>query len=63
MNKNSLVDGYRHVLNTIYSPKYYYERVKTLLKEFKPRKGLKLPEIHLDFGQLLGLIIVSGLWG
>jgi radical SAM superfamily enzyme YgiQ (UPF0313 family) len=56
MNKKNLIEGYHHVLNTIYSPKYYYERVKTLLKEFKPRKGIKLPEIHIDFRQLVGLV-------
>ena len=36
MNYGSLIDGYKKVLRTIYSPKYYYERVLTLLKNFKP---------------------------
>jgi len=42
MNYDTLINGYKHVLNTIYSPKQYYERVKMLLKEYKPqgvRKG------------------------
>ncbi len=41
MNYETLIDGYKHILNTIYSPKHYYERVKTFLKEYKPqrRKG------------------------
>jgi radical SAM superfamily enzyme YgiQ (UPF0313 family) len=38
MNYEALVSGYRRILNTIYSPKQYYERVKTLLKEYKPQK-------------------------
>ncbi len=37
MNYETLISGYKHILNTIYSPKQYYERVKTLLKEYKPR--------------------------
>jgi len=37
MNYETLISGYKHILNTIYSPKQYYERVKTFLKEYKPR--------------------------
>ena len=37
MNYETLIDGYKKILNTIYSPKQYYERVKILLKEYKPR--------------------------
>jgi len=37
MNHETLIDGYKHILNTIYSPKHYYERVKTFLREYKPR--------------------------
>ena len=36
MDYKALIDGYHKVLNTIYSPKPYYERVKTFLKEYKP---------------------------
>jgi len=39
MNYETLINGYKHILNTIYSPKQYYERVWTFLKEYKPRKG------------------------
>jgi radical SAM superfamily enzyme YgiQ (UPF0313 family) len=41
MNYETLIKGYRHILNTIYSPKHYYERVKNFLREYKPhrRKG------------------------
>ncbi len=39
MNYETLIDGYKHILNTIYSPKYYYERVKIFLREYKPRRG------------------------
>ncbi len=36
MNYETLINGYRHILNTIYSPKQYYERIWTFLKEYKP---------------------------
>ncbi|MCJ7769253.1 MAG: DUF4070 domain-containing protein, partial [Dehalococcoidales bacterium] len=38
MNYDTLINGYRHILNTIYAPKHYYERVRTFLKEYKPQK-------------------------
>ncbi len=38
MNYETLISGYKHILKTIYSPKHYYERVKVLLKEYKPQK-------------------------
>ena len=38
MNYEVLVNGYKHILDTIYSPKHYCERIKTFLKEYKPRR-------------------------
>ena len=37
MNREMLINGYKKILNTIYSPKHYYKRVITFLKEYKPR--------------------------
>jgi len=39
MNFETLINGYKHILNTIYSPKQFYERIKIFLKEFKPGKS------------------------
>jgi radical SAM superfamily enzyme YgiQ (UPF0313 family) len=36
MEHRSLIDGYKKVIDTIYSPKQYYERVKVFLQEYKP---------------------------
>jgi radical SAM superfamily enzyme YgiQ (UPF0313 family) len=36
MNVESLINGYKSVLKTIYSPKEYYKRIMTFMKEFKP---------------------------
>jgi radical SAM superfamily enzyme YgiQ (UPF0313 family) len=44
-----LRDGYRRIMATIYSPKHYYERVKTFLREYKPPK-IKSP---LDFQHVM----------
>ena len=38
MNYQTLIDGYKHILNTIYSPRQYYERITTFLREFNPYK-------------------------
>ncbi len=49
MNYETLINGYKHILDTIYSPKQFYERVKTFLNEYKPRgkrKG-KLQFYHI----------------
>lgn len=55
MNREKLIDGYHQVLNTIYSPKQYYARIKTLLNEYKPRTQIKMPRFHIPFEQLIGL--------
>jgi radical SAM superfamily enzyme YgiQ (UPF0313 family) len=36
MNYETLINGYKHILNTIYSHKEYYERVTTFLREYNP---------------------------
>jgi radical SAM superfamily enzyme YgiQ (UPF0313 family) len=36
MNQQNLMNGYTRILETIYSHKEYYTRIKTFLKEYKP---------------------------
>lgn len=38
MDKSILVKGYKKIVTTLYSPKYYYERVYNFLKEFDAGK-------------------------
>jgi radical SAM superfamily enzyme YgiQ (UPF0313 family) len=38
MNLDTLREGYKHVLRRIYSPRPYYQRVKTFLREYQPPK-------------------------
>jgi radical SAM superfamily enzyme YgiQ (UPF0313 family) len=49
MGREALASGYRHVVDTIYAPRQYYERIKTFLKEYKPgNKGrFKISLVHL----------------
>ncbi|MFH1382466.1 MAG: B12-binding domain-containing radical SAM protein [Chloroflexota bacterium] len=54
MKYNTLINGYREVLNTIYSPKGFYERMVVFLKEYKPPRVKKLP--RLQFHHVLGFI-------
>jgi len=52
MNYTTLINGYKHILDTIYSPKQYYERVKAFLKEYRP--GIKKNRLH--FYQLIAFL-------
>jgi radical SAM superfamily enzyme YgiQ (UPF0313 family) len=49
MGREALASGYRHVVDTIYAPKPYYERIKTFLSEYRPRNEarFKVSLIHL----------------
>ena len=38
MDRDTLINGYKRILHTIYSPRYYYHRVITLLKQYKPKQ-------------------------
>jgi len=35
MQYNTLIDGYKRIVKTIYSPDHYYERVRRFLKDYK----------------------------
>jgi len=39
MDINRLIRGYKHILDTIYSPREYYERIRTFLKAYKPPRS------------------------
>jgi radical SAM superfamily enzyme YgiQ (UPF0313 family) len=49
MNPEALLDGYRKVVGTIYSPKEYYARVSQFLRTYKPlhRRRARVRTIHL----------------
>jgi radical SAM superfamily enzyme YgiQ (UPF0313 family) len=63
MDSEILLDGYKKILATIYSPKYYYERTLRFLKDFEPGKK-KI--FHINFSYVKALfksIIKLGIIG
>jgi radical SAM superfamily enzyme YgiQ (UPF0313 family) len=44
MGEKKLVAGYRKVLATIYSPKYYYQRINTFMRNYKPNTTTRIPK-------------------
>jgi len=51
MGLEPLREGYRKILSQIYAPKFYYERVMTFLREYRPPKI----RIHLELQYILAL--------
>jgi hypothetical protein len=52
MGSAVLLNGYKKIINTIYSPKYYYERVMRFMKDFEPKKK---KVFHLNPNYILAL--------
>jgi len=52
MDLKALSDGYKKIMGQIYSPKIYYARVRTFLKEYKAPKT----DIQLDFQRFMAFI-------
>lgn len=57
MEASKLLDGYSEVLKTIYSPKCYFARIRTFLREYKPKR---LKRAKVSVYHLRGLF--SSLW-
>jgi hypothetical protein len=63
MKTDELISGYRTILDTIYLPKNYYQRVIRLLREYRP---LHLGKFHVQpgyVGALFKSILFLGLIG
>ncbi len=54
MNQDSLMKGYRRVVDTIYSPKHYYPRVMKFLREYK--RPVRNKPSHLDLNGVKALL-------
>ena len=46
MDRETLINGYKDIMATIYSPKEYYKRVKIFLKEYRPKKKMRLSQLQ-----------------
>jgi radical SAM superfamily enzyme YgiQ (UPF0313 family) len=63
MDRETLVKGYQQILDTIYSPKEYYKRVKVFLKEYQPRRRKGLSKLRFwHIWTLIRSIWVLGVW-
>lgn len=63
MKMEQLVDGYRTIIETIYTPKNYYRRVITFLKNYQPlqKGGVHFKPLYLI--ALLKSMLILGLLG
>jgi radical SAM superfamily enzyme YgiQ (UPF0313 family) len=63
MSMESLISGYRSIVDTIYAPNHYYRRVKTFLRNYQPlpRGGFRLRP--RDLGALLKSMLFLGVVG
>jgi radical SAM superfamily enzyme YgiQ (UPF0313 family) len=65
MDHDLLVGGYKKVLRTLYSPRHYYERIRTFLREYIPpgkkRKAFRFRPNYI--GAFLKSIVVLGIVG
>ncbi|MCL0048678.1 DUF4070 domain-containing protein, partial [Dehalococcoidia bacterium] len=67
MDAEALVNGYRKIMRTIYSPEKYYERIITFLEEYRPVKrrqrislALAIPSLKSFLKSVWYLGIVEG---
>jgi radical SAM superfamily enzyme YgiQ (UPF0313 family) len=63
MDCQTLIDGYKKILSTIYSPRCYYERVGRFLKEYKPLQKRVVLFRFSYFGTFLKSSLLLGIIG
>jgi len=63
MNLKTLIAGYKRIIETIYCPKHYYERVMTFLKNFSPMRHHRSRPRFNDLYALLRANIRLGIFG
>ena len=47
MDRETLLNGYRHILTTIYSPREYYNRIKVFLREYRPPRRKRVSQFQV----------------
>ncbi|MBN2102630.1 B12-binding domain-containing radical SAM protein [bacterium] len=60
MHPTKLSEGYKKILRTIYSPREYYERVKSMMQDFHPFPEMKPRITWNDIGALLKSMWILG---
>jgi radical SAM superfamily enzyme YgiQ (UPF0313 family) len=62
MSLSALCDGYRSILNSIYSPRPYYRRIRTFLRDYRRpriRNGLSWERLLAFFRSMLYLGVIG----
>jgi radical SAM superfamily enzyme YgiQ (UPF0313 family) len=63
MNREALIKGYQKILTTVYSPRYYYQRVRGFLKGFQPMKRKRKLIQFRYIGTLFKSSLILGIIG
>ncbi len=63
MDKNLLVNGYQNIVATIYSPKYYYQRVRNFLKRSDSDRSMGTDLNAINILAFLKSIVWLGIFG
>jgi radical SAM superfamily enzyme YgiQ (UPF0313 family) len=63
MNRDTLITGYKTIVNTIYSSKDYYKRIRILLRQYQPMPHRFAPLKLNEVGALFKSIIRLGILG
>lgn len=53
MNQKELLEGYQHIINSIYKDKPYYQRIREMLKNYKP---VKITNNELDMKRIKAFV-------
>jgi hypothetical protein len=53
MNYHTLITGYKKLMNNIYSPRNYYQRLLNFLKQYEPRRK---KSFRIDSNQFLAFL-------
>jgi radical SAM superfamily enzyme YgiQ (UPF0313 family) len=63
MSYEKLMSGYRQIIETIYSPKHYYKRVRSFMKDFRPmqKKVVQIKYSYLKAG--FKSVFILGMFG
>jgi radical SAM superfamily enzyme YgiQ (UPF0313 family) len=62
MDHDDLIAGYKKVVRTIYSPKFYYQRIRTFMKNFHPSQKIKARVSFEDLKILFKSIFLLGVF-
>jgi len=61
LDRDVLIEGYRSLVKHIYSPKAYYDRILTFLREYKPQGPRSCPS-WCDMKAFIKSLWVMGVW-